>query len=169
MPANIEIKAHVRDFESLQQAAAQLSTAPCQILSQEDTFFNCPQGRLKLRVMDPHHGQLIYYQRQDVTGPKHSEYKIFETEDPAGLNLILAEAFGMRGVVNKIRYLYMIGQTRIHLDDVRGLGKFIELEVVLKPGQTDAQGKAIAENLMQKLGIKEGDLIDTAYMDMMEE
>jgi predicted adenylyl cyclase CyaB len=168
MPANIEIKARVRDFESLQQATAQLSVTPCQIISQEDTFFNCPNGRLKLRELSAHCAQLIYYQRQDITGPKHSEYQIFETDNPAGLKLILAEAFGIRGVVTKIRYLYFIGQTRIHLDDVMGLGKFMELEVVLQPGQTDAEGQAIAEDLMDQLGIKDSDLIDSAYMDLIE-
>ncbi len=169
MPANIEIKARVADFESLKKAADQLSDSGCQVISQEDTFFNCPGGRLKLRELNPQRGQLIYYQRQDIVGPKHSEYKIFETNDPAGLKLILETAFGIRGVVTKTRYLYLVGQTRIHLDDVVGLGKFMELEVVLKPGQTDAQGQAEAELLMAKLGIKETDLIDSAYMDMFEQ
>ena len=169
MPANIEIKARVADFESLKKAADQLSNSGCQVISQEDTFFNCPAGRLKLRELNPQRGQLIYYQRQDIVGPKHSEYKIFDTNDPAGLKLILETAFGIRGVVTKTRYLYLVGQTRIHLDDVVGLGKFMELEVVLKPGQTDAQGQAEAEKLMAALGIKETDLIDSAYMDMLEQ
>ena len=168
MPANIEIKARVPDFECLQKAADQLSDTPCQVISQEDTFFNCPSGRLKLRKLNPQWGQLIYYQRQDIAGPKHSEYEIFETHDPAGLILILEAAFGIRGVVTKTRYLYWVGQTRIHLDDVVGLGKFMELEVVLKPDQTDAEGQALAENLMSKLGIKHTDLIDSAYMDLIE-
>jgi predicted adenylyl cyclase CyaB len=168
MPANIEIKARVCDFESLQASAAQLSDTPCQTISQEDTFFNVPQGRLKLREISPRHGQLIYYQRQDISGPKHSEYQIYETDNPAGLKIILAKAYGIRGVVTKIRYLYMAGQTRIHLDDVKGLGKFIELEVVLQPGQTDSEGQAIAESLMYKLGIEDKDLINSAYMDMIE-
>ena len=168
MPANIEIKARVRDFESLQQIAAQLSDTPCQTIPQEDTFFNCPHGRLKLRELDPHRGQLIYYQRQDVTGPKHSEFKIFSTDDPTGLKLILADAFGIRGVVTKVRYLYLVGQTRIHLDDVKGLGKFMELEVVLQPRQADAEGQVIAEKLMDALGIRETDLIDSAYMDLID-
>lgn len=169
MPANIEIKARVADFESLKKAAVQLSDSGCQVISQEDTFFNCPGGRLKLRELNPQRGQLIYYQRQDIIGPKHSEYKIFETNDPAGLKLILETAFGIRGVVTKTRYLYLVGQTRIHLDDVVGLGKFMELEVVLKPEQTDAQGQAEAEMLMAKLGIKATDLIDSAYMDMLDQ
>jgi predicted adenylyl cyclase CyaB len=168
MPANIEIKARVHDFESLQQSAERLSDTPYQVIRQEDTFFNCPQGRIKLRELSPQHGQLIYYLRQDITGPKHSEYKIYDTDDPSGLKLILTSAFGIRGVVSKIRYLYLVEQTRIHLDEVEGLGKFMELEVVLRPGQTDAEGQAIAKSLMQKLGVREDELIDSAYMDMME-
>jgi len=168
IPANIEVKARVRDFESLQRAATRLSDTPCQTIPQQDTFFNCPHGRLKIRELSPQHGQLVYYQRQDILGPKHSEYRIFETEDPAGLKSILAEAYGVRGVVTKTRYLYKTEQTRIHLDEVEGLGTFIELEVVLQPGQTDAEGQAIAQGLMHELGIEAADLIDSAYMDLVE-
>ncbi len=168
MPANIEIKARVHDFVALQHKVEHLSDAPCQVIPQEDTFFNCPHGRIKLRELGPQYGQLVYYLRQDAAGPKHSDYKIFETDNPTELKLILAQVYGMRGVVSKVRYLYMVGQTRIHLDDVLGLGKFIELEVVLRPDQTDEQGQAIALDLMRKLGIQEADLIEGAYLDLME-
>jgi predicted adenylyl cyclase CyaB len=168
MPANIEIKARVNDFIALQRKAEQLSDTPCQVIPQLDTFFNCPNGRIKLRELDLQRGQIVYYQRQDIAGPKHSDYKIFETDDPAAIKAILSEAYGVRGVVSKVRYLFMVGQTRIHLDDVQGLGKFIELEVVLNHGQSDADGNAIAESLMHKLGINPMDLIDTAYMDLLE-
>ncbi len=168
MPTNIEIKARVHDFPGLRDKAEKLSDIPCQVIPQEDIFFNCSHGRIKLRVLTSRHGQLVHYHRQDVSGPKHSEYIIFETDNPAGLRVILTEAYGVRGVVSKVRYLYMVGQTRIHLDDVAGLGKFMELEVVLQPAQTDEQGQAIAEELMKKLGIQAGDLIDSAYMDLME-
>jgi predicted adenylyl cyclase CyaB len=168
MPANIEIKARVQDFAGLQHRAERLSDTPCQVIPQKDTFFNCPHGRIKLRELGPQHGQLVYYVRQDISGPKHSEYEIFETNDPASLKLILSEAFGIRGVISKVRYLYLAGQTRIHLDDVEQLGKFMELEVVLRPDQSDTEGQAIAENLMQQLGIPQGDLIEAAYMDMLE-
>lgn len=168
MPVNIEIKARVRDFKSLQETAARISDTPCQLIPQQDTFFSCPQGRLKLRELSPNSGQLIYYQRQDVSGPKHSEYFIYTTDDPGNLKLILAKTYGIRGIVNKVRYLYLVGQTRIHLDDVLGLGHFMELEVVLKPEQTDSEGQAIAKSLMDELGIQDSDLIESAYMDLME-
>jgi predicted adenylyl cyclase CyaB len=168
MPVNIEIKARVINFPALQQRAEKMSDSPCQVIPQEDTFFNCPHGRIKLRELSPQHGQLVFYLRKDTAGPKHSDYKIFETDKPAQLKLILAQAYGVRGVISKVRYLYMVGQTRIHLDDVLGLGKFMELEVVLRPDQTDEQGQAIAEDLMQKLGILSANLIEGAYMDLME-
>ena len=168
MPANIEIKARVRALAALRTRAEALSDVPVQVISQEDTFFNVREGRLKLRVLAADRGQLIYYSRPDQSGPKRSDYHIYETGDPAGLKSLLALALGVRGVVRKTRYLYLAGQTRIHLDDVQGLGQFIELEVVLRPGQTDADGQAVAADLMAKLGVEESDLLDGAYMDLLE-
>ena len=77
-------------------------------------------------------------------------------------------ALGVRGVIRKTRYLYMVGQTRIHLDDVEGLGHFMELEVVMQEGQSDVEGQAIAEDLMHRLGFREDALIEGAYMDLIE-
>ncbi len=168
MAINIEIKARVHDFAALRLKAEWLSETTCQIIAQEDTFFNCPNGRLKLRELDTDRGQLVYYQRADVAGPKHSDYQIYETNQPSGLKQVLTQAYGKRGVVSKVRYLYMLGQTRIHLDVVEGLGEFIELEVVLQPGQTDSQGEAIANQLMQQLGIDAKDLVEDAYIDLLE-
>lgn len=168
MPANIEIKARVKDLTHLKKRAESLSDTPLQVIPQEDTFFNTPTGRLKLRVLAPDHAQLVWYARADDTGPKRSDYQIHETSDPDSLKSILALALGIRGVVRKTRYLVLVGQTRIHLDDVEGLGHFMELEVVMQPGQSDAEGQVIAEDLMKRLGIDSADLLDGAYMDMIE-
>jgi predicted adenylyl cyclase CyaB len=168
MPSNIEIKARVSDFDRLLRRAEELSDTSLQVIRQEDTFFNTEKGRLKLRVLPPDRAQLIYYLRSDQEGPKRSDYHIFETPDPENLKRVLELAYGIRGVVKKTRYLYMVGQTRVHVDDVEGLGQFMELEVVMQAGQSDAQGQAIAEGLMTSLGIEREDLIEGAYMDMME-
>lgn len=168
MPANIEIKARVTDFAGLKSRAEGLSDTPVEIIPQEDTFFNVPQGRLKLRLLAPDRGQLIYYQRADQGGPKRSDYHIAEISDPDSLKHVLKRAYGIRGVVKKTRYLYLAGQTRIHVDDVQGLGQFMELEVVLREGQGDAEGQAIAEGLMSSLGVERGDLLEGAYMDLIE-
>jgi adenylate cyclase len=168
MPANIEIKARVHDFNEIRRRAEQLSVRPVEIIPQEDTFFNTPQGRLKLRVLARDKGQLIYYTRPDQEGPKRSEYHIFLTSDPENLKGVLRLAYGIRGIVKKTRYLYLVDQTRVHLDDVDGLGQFMELEVVLQEGQTDAVGQAIAEGLMSALGVERNDLLEGAYMDLLE-
>lgn len=168
MPANIEIKARVRDFDRLRGRAEALSDGPVQVIPQVDTFFCTEKGRLKLRELGPGRAQLVFYERPDQDGPKRSDYHIYETNDFEDLKLTLALALGVRGVVRKTRYLYMVGQTRVHLDDVQGLGHFMELEVVMRPAQSDAEGQAIAEDLMAKLGVEKDDLLEGAYMDLIE-
>lgn len=168
MPSNIEIKAHIRNFAEIQSRAEKLSDTPVQVILQEDTFFNTPQGRLKLRALSSDRGELIYYTRPDQEGPKRSDYHISRTTDPEGLKRVLDLAYGIRGVVKKRRYLYLVVQTRVHLDDVEGLGQFLELEVVMAREQSDAEGQATAEDLMARLGVEKSDLIEGAYMDLIE-
>jgi len=122
---------------------------------------------LKLRLLADH-AQLIYYTRPDQDGPKRSDYHITRSHDPENLKRVLELAYGIRGVVKKTRYLYLVGQTRVHLDDVEGLGQFMELEVVMQEGQSDTDGQRIAEELMSALGVEGADLIDGAYMDLLE-
>ena len=168
MPSNIEIKARARDFDKLRQHAETLSDTPAEVIPQEDTFFNTPQGRLKLRVLSPKKGQLIYYTRPDQGGPKRSDYHIYLTSDPENLKRVLELAYGIRGIVKKTRYLYLVGQTRVHLDNVEGLGQFMELEVVMREEQSDAEGQAIADGLMTELGVEQSDLLEGAYMDLLK-
>lgn len=168
MPSNIELKARARHFDEIRRRAERLSLAPAETIPQEDLFFHTPQGRLKLRILSEDRGQLIYYTRPDQEGPKRSDYQIYHTSDPTNLKRLLELAYGIRGVVRKRRYLYLVGQTRVHLDDVEGLGQFMELEVVLQEGQSDAEGQTIAEQLMADLGVEQADLLEGAYMDLLE-
>jgi len=73
--------------------------------------------------------------------------------DPELLPGVLSRALGVTHTAEKTRVLYLVGQTRVHLDSVDGLGDFLELEGVLRPGQNSAEGQAIAADLMQRLGI----------------
>ena len=167
MPANIEIKARMQNFVGLQEQLSAMSGGAPELLLHEDTFFHSPNGRLKLRVPQSGPAQLIHYDRPDRQGPKRSNYHVFETNDPENLKTTLSRAFGIRGVVCKERLLYLVGQTRVHLDSVEGLGHFVELEVVLRPGQSDDEGQVIARALMARLGIREEDLLESAYIDML--
>lgn len=166
--ANIEIKARISHFARLKKRAKELSQRAAMVLDQEDTFFCTPKGRLKLRIFAPRRGELIYYERADIAGPKRSEYALFSTEDPDALRTTLALALGVQGIIRKKRRLYMLGHTRLHLDTVQGLGDFVELEVVLQPGQTTEEGIQIAHDLMQRLDIAPEDLIQGSYLDLAQ-
>jgi adenylate cyclase class IV len=168
MATNIEIKARAGNPALLRERAQQLSHAPAELLSQEDSFFCVPKGRLKLRVLGPDRGELIYYEREDLAGPKSSHYLLFPAPDPAALRAVLAASLGILGIVRKQRRLFRIGNTRVHLDEVEGLGEFVELEVVLQPGQSAQEGHAIAADLMHQLGIEPGDLVAGAYLDLLQ-
>lgn len=167
MPANVEIKARVDNLEELKQIACHLSGSGPTVIPQEDIFFNATNGRLKLRKLQGVPAQLVFYDRKDESGPKLSEYNITEITDPESLQETLSKALGIKGKVKKTRLLYMVGQTRVHVDEVENLGNFMELEVVLKEGQSAEDGQVIAETLMKQLGIKSENLITGAYMDLI--
>ena len=118
-------------------------------------------------MFSPSQGELIYYERDNISGPKQSNYSILPTDDPIKLKNMFSCALGIQGVVCKKRYLFLVGQTRIHLDDVEELGYFIELEVVMQPNQTANQCLQIANKIMEKMQIQEDDLIDVAYIDLL--
>lgn len=168
MPRNVEIKARVHDFEAFRQRVESMSDTPVEIIEQLDTFYITPRGRLKLRVLAPDRCELIQYTRADDSTAKTSTYDIVRSNNPASFSRILESALPIRGVVTKTRHLYLIGPTRIHLDEVEGLGTFMELEVVLSKGQTSAYGVEIAKDLMSKLRIQTEDLISGAYIDLLE-
>ncbi|XP_068163218.1 adenylate cyclase CyaB-like [Antennarius striatus] len=167
MPSNVEIKAKVSDRMRLAEKAAQLSQSEGTIIRQQDTFFNCSRGRLKLRDLMNGSGQLIFYERPDTDGPKLSQYSISQTSDPPGLRAALSDALGVKGEVRKERRLFLIGQTRVHLDTVEGLGDYMELEVVMRPEQTVEEGQQVAEDLMEQLGVSQESLVTGAYMDLI--
>jgi len=167
MARNVEIKAHIESVESIfPKAAALTDKRPVEII-QDDTFFTCPNGRLKLRTFSPNEGQLIFYRRSDQKGPTESFYLISPTTAPDTLQETLSLAYGQAGRVRKKRTLFLVGRTRIHLDRVENLGDFLELEVVLSDGEHAETGETIAQELIEKLGILPHQLIEGAYLDLL--
>jgi predicted adenylyl cyclase CyaB len=167
MPRNVEIKARTREPNRLLDAVLEIADRGPTVFAQDDTFFACPSGRLKLRTLSTNAGQLIFYRRTDRTGPKLSEYVMTATTEPDALRGVLTLAYGAVGRVRKTRTLFLVGQTRVHLDEVEDLGHFVELEVVLTPEQTVEEGQAIAEDLMNRLGIDSAHLVRRAYVDLL--
>ncbi|XP_031828759.2 uncharacterized protein LOC116425324 [Nomia melanderi] len=166
---NIEIKAKVNNPEHLISLTKELTDSDCTIIKQHDTFFKVAEGRLKLRQFEDGSGELLYYIRSNTLGPKLCNYQKTSLNPDActGIRNILSASNGCIGIVKKTRKLYMIGQTRVHIDEVEGLGTFMELEVVLEDEQDMETGEKIAQDLMAKLNIKNEDLIANAYIDLL--
>ncbi len=167
MARNVEIKARVDSLAAIEHLAAALSGQEPVFIDQDDTFFACANGRLKLRAFADGSGELIFYQRADDSGPKESFYVISPTDAPDSLRQALTLAYGVAGRVKKHRTVFMAGRTRIHLDRVEDLGEFLELEVVLREGESAQAGMEEARTLMAGLGVAPEQLLSGAYLDLL--
>ncbi len=166
MAINIEIKARAHNWASQMKAGLALAENT-QRLNQSDTFFNCANGRLKLRRQRGKDDYLVFYRRTAEKGPKSSTYTLVPVSDASKIDRTLTRLLGVTQKVEKRRLVCHVGRTRIHFDEVKGLGRFIELEVVLRPGESQAAGRREATLLMQKLAIRKADLLSGAYADML--
>lgn len=167
MARNIEIKARVADMDALAARTAAIADSGPEQIPQDDTFFRCDNGRLKLRTYADGTGHLIFYRRPDEDGPKVSFYVLSPTASPDTLREALTLANGQEGRVIKHRALYLVGRTRVHLDRVQGLGDYMELEVVLADGETTEAGLREAHELMARLQISSDCLVTGAYHDLL--
>ncbi|KAG5885900.1 hypothetical protein JTB14_012147 [Gonioctena quinquepunctata] len=131
----------------------------------------CPNGRLKLRKFEDGSGELIFYLRPDTEGPKMCSYEKSDisARSLSSLHSTLDKALGTKSLVEKVRQLFIVGQTRVHVDSVVDLGNFMELEVVLDDHQNAEDGEKIAFDLMEKLQIGKENLISGAYADLLKE
>jgi homotetrameric cytidine deaminase len=155
---NLEIKARDPHPERTLNAAIDFGAADEGELTQRDTYFAGARGRLKLREQTPGETELIQYRRPDGDGPRVSEFRVV----PAGADLreALDAALGTLAVVEKRRRLLAWEGVRIHLDDVDGLGTFIELEA-----PEDGEQEAKLERLREALQI--GEPIAGSYSDLL--
>lgn len=164
---NVELKARLADLESARRVAVSIATQHVGTEHQIDTYFQCSQGRLKLREIQGHSAQLISYSRPDQEGPKTSDYLLVPVADPESLKAALAAALGIRVVVDKRREIYLIDNVRIHLDEVRGLGQFLEFEAVLGPGIDEAAGRAQLDRLAATFATHPADRVAGSYADLL--
>jgi len=164
---NLELKARCPDLEMVRARAERLGARYAGAFAQRDTFFaSGAPGRLKLREVADGPAELIAYRRADVTEARSSDYDIYPVADPDRLRAVLTAALGEAGVVEKRRRLYLLHRTRIHLDQVRGLGDFVELETVLG-GESEAEAQAELARIAAGLEIRRETLVAVAYVDLL--
>jgi adenylate cyclase, class 2 len=180
---NIELKARLNDLPAARQTARRVATKYLGFERQTDTYFQCPQGRMKLREivefgaadeksveseLQPQRStaQLISYDRADEADAKESHYQIVEIRDPERVRELKLQ-MGIRAVVVKQREIFLQDNVRIHLDEVSGLGTFLEFEAVLGCGKNAATGRAQVTRLQEEFGIEPEALIANSYVDLL--
>ena len=170
MPAssrNIEIKARDRDPARTLELALGIGAADQGEISQRDTYFDGARGRLKLREQNPGEDELIEYRRADEATARTSSYRRVPVGAAAELREALDAALGTLVVVTKRRRLLLQDNIRIHLDEVEGLGSFIELEAVAAPKSDLAAERAQVAELRERLDIRDEALVGESYSDLL--
>ena len=170
MPAssrNIEIKARDRDPARTLELALGSGAADQGEISQRDTYFDGARGRLKLREQNPGEDELIEYRRADEATARTSSYRRVPVGAAAELREALDAALGTLVVVTKRRRLLLQDNIRIHLDEVEGLGSFIELEAVAAPESDLAAERAQVAELRERLDIRDDALVGESYSDLL--
>jgi predicted adenylyl cyclase CyaB len=166
---NVEIKARYADPKPIRDYLQSQAADSRGIDEQTDTYFNVQNGRLKLREGNIEHS-LIYYERPDQAGPKNSYFKLIKVENSGDLKAVLTRSMGVKVIVKKLREIYYIENVKFHIDEVPGLGSFVEIEAgnMLAP-LSEKELREQCDKYMQVFGIKDSDLVDRSYSDMMLE
>src|SRR5215207_9267657 len=162
---NVELKAHDPDPGRTLARALAAGARDEGLLRQRDTYFHVAAGRLKLREEEPGGATLIAYERPDEAAGRVSSYRL--VPDPDALRDALAAANGVDVVVVKRRHLLRWETVRIHLDEVRGLGSFLELEAVADPGSDLSREHAQVAHLREVLDIRDEALREGSYADAL--
>jgi adenylate cyclase class IV len=170
---NVETKARCEDLEALADRARAAGGRYGGRLDQVDTYFAVEDGRLKLREQAHHapdgrvvsSAELISYRRPDVRSARVSEFTRVPVRDGGVTRAELGARHGVRGTVVKRRQLWILDATRIHLDEVDGLGSFVELETVFE-GATEPGARAEHERVLALLGIRPESAIPGSYIDL---
>ena len=164
---NVEIKARCADAAAMSRAVGAAGAVWESSIEQVDTYFKVHNGRLKLR-RDGAREALIFYRRPDDSSPKVSRYELVPIASGQQIGFMLEQALGVKTVVRKRRQLWRLDNIRIHLDEVEGLGSFIEFEVEVWPGRDVAGCRAQAFALLGRLEIPESDLLAGSYSDLVD-
>jgi len=164
---NIEIKARCPDPDFVRRTLKQRNAIFKGEDHQIDTYFNCRRGRLKLREGKTEH-HLIHYNREDEAGPKQSIVTLYRPHPDSTLKEILIKSLDILAIVDKKREIYIIDNVKFHIDKVKGLGSFVEIEAIDSNGKIGKEKlKDQCEDFMELLGIQSADLIEWSYSDMI--
>lgn len=165
---NIEIKAKCNDLDAVRKTLKSHNADFKGIDQQTDVYFHSKQGRLKLREGNIENS-LIFYDREDKSMSKESKVILYKSHDSETLKSILSKTSGIKTIVEKKREIYFIENVKFHIDIVKNLGQFIEIEVIGSDESNKSDLQSKCEFYMELLKIKQQDLISNSYSDMLIE
>lgn len=164
---NFEIKARCKNPDYIRTVLRGEKAVFVGVDNQVDTYFNVSRGRLKLREGRIEKA-LIYYERVDEPGPKKSLVCLYRIGDPEALRSLLEKALGVKIVVRKRREIYRVGNVKIHLDNVQGLGCFLEVEAMAEKGFLGEDVlRNQCEHYLRIFGVRRENLVAESYSDML--
>lgn len=164
---NIEIKAKCENQEKVRDILKSHNADFKGVDHQIDTYFKVSSGRLKLREGNIEN-YLIFYERENISGPKQSNVNLFTSDPNSSLKDILIQSLGILTIIDKQREIYFIENIKFHIDTVKGLGNFIEIEAIDKDG-TIGKEKLLSQcqEYLGIFGVNELDLITGSYSDLL--
>ncbi len=130
MALNLELKIEVKSHDEMIKLINKNSGCFIKTLNQKDTYYKFDKGLLKLREQNGEF-ELVKYHRNEKEGERWSEYSLLYLKGE-NVEKYLNDIFIIETIVEKERQLYIYENTRIHLDTVKNLSKFLELETVVK-------------------------------------
>jgi predicted adenylyl cyclase CyaB len=165
----VELKARLNDFEEVKRRLSLLGAQYVGSFHQVDTYFKVPQGRLKIRETEKQdNADIVFYERPNTPKIKKSHVLLFQAQPPPAAKELLTKFFATRVVVDKIREIYILGKTRIHLDQVAQLGTFIEFELSTTNEEKEIENsRSLLVGLCAKLDVRKEDLEALSYSDLM--
>lgn len=164
---NIEIKARCENQDKIRKILKSRNADFKGIDHQIDTYFKTNNGRLKIREGNIEN-YLIFYERENISGPKQSKVNLFTSDPNSSLKDILIQSWGILVVVDKHREIYFIDNIKFHVDTVTDLGNFIEIEAIDKDGIIGKE-KLLAQcqEYLDLFGVQEINLITGSYSDLL--
>lgn len=164
---NIEIKARSTNQDKIRRILEEKNADFKGVDHQIDTYFKIDDGRLKLREGNIENS-LIHYNRENKEGPKQSDVSLFRFNSDPNLKEILFKSLEVLVVVDKKREIYFIDNVKFHIDNVKDLGTFVEIEAI------ESEEVSTREELLDQcqcyldlFEIKENDLVPVSYSDLL--
>ena len=185
MPQNLELKARITSIAEASLITRNLGAKSMGVLRQRDIYYNVRSGRLKLRIIEQSlnfnnrikhssntrnstskSAELIFYCRPDKRWGRYSNYLVIPVTDLKLTNELCTTILGQKVIVEKHRQLFLYKNARIHIDEVRKLGMFVEFEVIVSKGRIQAQ--YLLKFLAKQFGIQKTDTIGSSYSELLQ-